>query len=59
MSGQGRRPLKVGLFLGLFERFMDGRTGRWTDIAAMAHRAEEIGFDSLWLPDHLLMQQGD
>ena len=58
MSEQRRRPLKVGLFLGMFERFMDGRTARWTDIVAMAHKAEEVGFDSIWLPDHLLMQLG-
>jgi alkanesulfonate monooxygenase SsuD/methylene tetrahydromethanopterin reductase-like flavin-dependent oxidoreductase (luciferase family) len=33
---------------------MDGRTARWTDLVAMAHQAEEVGFDSLWLPDHFL-----
>jgi alkanesulfonate monooxygenase SsuD/methylene tetrahydromethanopterin reductase-like flavin-dependent oxidoreductase (luciferase family) len=56
MSDQRRRPLKVGLFIGLFEGDMDGRTPRWTDIAAMAHNAEAIGFDSLWLPDHFLIR---
>ena len=32
---------------------MDGRTPRWDDIAAMAQTAEEIGFDALWVSDHL------
>src|SRR5262245_7636333 len=31
---------------------------RWADIAAMARRAEEVGFDSLWLVDHLLSRRG-
>ena len=35
--------------------FMSSRTARWTDIAAMAHQAEEVGFDSVWLPDHFLI----
>jgi alkanesulfonate monooxygenase SsuD/methylene tetrahydromethanopterin reductase-like flavin-dependent oxidoreductase (luciferase family) len=56
MSDQRRRPLKVGLFIGLFEGFMNGRTATWTDIAAMAHKAEEVGFDSIWLPDHFLIR---
>jgi alkanesulfonate monooxygenase SsuD/methylene tetrahydromethanopterin reductase-like flavin-dependent oxidoreductase (luciferase family) len=35
---------------------MDGRTATWTDIVAMAHQAEEVGFDSIWLPDHFLIR---
>jgi alkanesulfonate monooxygenase SsuD/methylene tetrahydromethanopterin reductase-like flavin-dependent oxidoreductase (luciferase family) len=27
---------------------------RWTEYAAMAHAAEQSGFDSIWLGDHLL-----
>lgn len=50
-----RRPLKVGLFLPFAERMLDGETPRWADILAMAQLAEEIGFDSLWLGDHLLV----
>ena len=56
MSNPRRRPLKVGLFIGLFEGLMDGGTAAWTDIVAMAHKAEEVGFDSIWLPDHFLLQ---
>jgi alkanesulfonate monooxygenase SsuD/methylene tetrahydromethanopterin reductase-like flavin-dependent oxidoreductase (luciferase family) len=30
------------------------RAARWTEYAAMARAAEETGFDSIWLGDHLL-----
>lgn len=51
------RPLKVGLFLTPMENHVSGTT-RWQDLLAMATFAEEAGFDSLWLPDHLLVQWG-
>ena len=50
------RPLKVGLILPQIEDWMGGQTARWTDLLAMAQRAEALGFDSLWLVDHLLYQ---
>ncbi len=55
MSVQHRRPLKVGLYFPPIEGRMDGHTPRWTDIVAPALRAEEVGFDSVWLPDHLMI----
>ena len=30
------------------------RVVRWPEVVAMAHAAEEVGFDSIWLGDHLL-----
>ena len=51
-----RRPFKLGLFVPTFEQPWSGRGPRWADIAALARRAEEIGFDSFWLPDHLLFR---
>ncbi len=54
MESSGRRALKVGLVLPQFEDLMAGRTARWNDLLAMARRAEALGFDSLWLVDHLL-----
>jgi probable F420-dependent oxidoreductase len=53
VSGR-KRPLKVGLMLPDTEREMAGGTARWRDLAAIAKRAEEIGFDSIWVADHLL-----
>jgi alkanesulfonate monooxygenase SsuD/methylene tetrahydromethanopterin reductase-like flavin-dependent oxidoreductase (luciferase family) len=50
------RPLKVGLFLPVGETMLDGDTAGWADLLAMARLAEEVGFDSLWVADHLLMR---
>ncbi len=50
--GQGR--LEVGIELPVFEGRFAGGTARWADILAIAQAAEACGFDSLWLPDHLL-----
>lgn len=50
------RKLRVGLWLPVIEGTMAGDTARWRDLVAIARRAEELGFDSLWLPDHLLFR---
>ena len=49
-----RRP-QIGLFLPVGETMLDGGTPRWADLLAMARLAEDVGFDSLWCADHLLM----
>ncbi|MBA2338544.1 MAG: LLM class flavin-dependent oxidoreductase [Acidimicrobiia bacterium] len=43
------RPLKVGIQLPEVERVV-----RWPELAEMAHTAEAIGLDSVWVGDHLL-----
>jgi alkanesulfonate monooxygenase SsuD/methylene tetrahydromethanopterin reductase-like flavin-dependent oxidoreductase (luciferase family) len=43
------RPLRVGVQLPEVERDV-----RWPEYRAMAVAAEELGFDSIWLGDHLL-----
>lgn len=43
------RPLRIGIQLPEVEREV-----RWAEYAAMARAAEEVGFDSLWVGDHLL-----
>jgi alkanesulfonate monooxygenase SsuD/methylene tetrahydromethanopterin reductase-like flavin-dependent oxidoreductase (luciferase family) len=43
------RPLRVGIQLPEVERDV-----RWQEYAAMARAAEESGFDSIWLGDHML-----
>ncbi|MEA2596871.1 MAG: hypothetical protein QOF01_3340 [Thermomicrobiales bacterium] len=50
------RPLKVGLFLPGAEEMASGTTPGWSDLLTMARLAEAVGFDSLWLPDHLLVR---
>lgn len=51
-----KRPLKIGIFLPFAEGAISGTTPRWDDIKHMALCAEEAGFDSLWLGDHLLFR---
>lgn len=46
-------PIGLGLNLPYVERSMAGRTPRWDDILAMAQRAESIGFDAVWVSDHV------
>lgn len=46
--------MKVGLVLIIAEREEIGRAFSYQETREIAHRAEENGFDSLWLYDHLL-----
>ena len=43
------RPLRVGVQLPEVEREV-----RWPEYVAMARAAEDVGFDSVWVGDHLL-----
>lgn len=52
----GKRPLKVGIMLPESEREMAGATAGWNDQLAMTLKTEELGFDSVWFCDHLLMK---
>ena len=49
---EGHRRLRVGIQLPEVERVV-----RWPEIRAMARLAEDAGFDSLWLGDHLLYRE--
>jgi probable F420-dependent oxidoreductase len=44
---------RLGLNLPYVEGSMDGSTPRWADILAMAETAEAIGFDAVWISDHV------
>lgn len=59
MSAAGKRPLKVGLYLPMAEGMMAGATPRWADMLAMAQRAEQVGFDSVWIADHFISKKAD
>jgi alkanesulfonate monooxygenase SsuD/methylene tetrahydromethanopterin reductase-like flavin-dependent oxidoreductase (luciferase family) len=48
------RSLEIGLVLPMEEAWTDGSTPRWVEIRELAVRAEEIGFDTVWIPDELL-----
>ena len=48
------RPLRIGVQLPEVEREV-----RWPEYAAMAAAAEEVGFDSIWVGDHMLYRGDD
>jgi probable F420-dependent oxidoreductase len=48
------RPCKIGVQLPEVERFVP-----WPELISMAQAAEAVGFDSLWLGDHLLYDLPD
>ncbi len=48
------RPLSVGVQLPEVER-----EARWDEVRRMAVLAEQVGFDSLWVGDHLLYRSQD
>jgi alkanesulfonate monooxygenase SsuD/methylene tetrahydromethanopterin reductase-like flavin-dependent oxidoreductase (luciferase family) len=56
VTASRRRPLKVGVELPIAES--KGRDGvpRWADVSRMAKCAEDVGFDSVWIEDHLLFR---
>jgi alkanesulfonate monooxygenase SsuD/methylene tetrahydromethanopterin reductase-like flavin-dependent oxidoreductase (luciferase family) len=54
-ASRPRRPLKVGINLPTVEGTLAGKTASWADLFDFAQRAEALGFDSLWVPDHLLL----
>ncbi len=53
------RNLKLGLVLPLYEDPETGRPHRWDELRAMAVLAEDIGFDTVWVPDELLWRVED
>lgn len=52
------RPLEVGLFLPVGDIAYRGSPSSWEDVLGITKRAEELGFDSIWLADHLLADFG-
>ena len=48
------RPLRVGVQLPEVERVV-----RWAEYASMARQAEDLGFDSIWVGEHLLYRYAD
>jgi len=49
-----QRRMRIGIQLPEVEREV-----RWPEYVAMAQAAEEVGFDTLWLGDHLLYRYAD
>ena len=51
------KQLEIGLVLYTGEVPPDRVTARWEELSALALRAEEIGFDTVWAPDELLWRR--
>jgi alkanesulfonate monooxygenase SsuD/methylene tetrahydromethanopterin reductase-like flavin-dependent oxidoreductase (luciferase family) len=51
--------LGLGVVLPMWERPPAGAAASWSEIAAMALRAEELGADTVWLPDEILWRVPD
>src|SRR5207244_3580424 len=51
-----RRNVRIGLALPQYDYSVAGeRPLRWETVAAHATRAEQLGYDSLWVSDHLFL----
>jgi probable F420-dependent oxidoreductase len=51
--------MKVGVVMPIGHDDPTGRVPGWAEIRDAAHAAEEAGFDSIWVYDHLLFRFGD
>jgi probable F420-dependent oxidoreductase len=49
-------PMKLGLALDIDEGSLHGSSPTFRDLKEMAQVAEQVGFDSLWLADHLIFR---
>jgi alkanesulfonate monooxygenase SsuD/methylene tetrahydromethanopterin reductase-like flavin-dependent oxidoreductase (luciferase family) len=54
VDSSSARPLRVGVQLPEVER-----VARWPELARMATTAEALGYDSIWVGDHLLYRYPD
>jgi probable F420-dependent oxidoreductase len=52
-SSAGDRMIRLGLNLPDAEGSMGGLTPGWPDTLAMAQAAETVGFDAVWISDHV------
>lgn len=50
------RPVRLGLPLPTIQAPMNTAKSRWSDYHSIALWAEEVGFDTVWIPDELLWQ---
>lgn len=49
-----RRAMGIGIMMPTSDESAFGGTPRFTDLLAMAQKAEALGFDSIWIPDHFV-----
>ena len=46
--------LKIGYLLPTLDDPVTGETHRWPELVSLAQRAEEVGFDTIWVSDEFL-----
>jgi len=51
--------MKIGLYIANGDGYMSGTINRWSDVLTIARTAEEAGFDSLWVADHMIFRFED
>ena len=56
MESGKQRPLQVGLYIPNGDGEMGSGNRRWRDVLELARLAESVGFDSVWVADHLLFR---
>lgn len=49
------RKLQIGVSMPTWH-YEDGRPARWEEMQEVARLVEDAGFDSLWVPDHLIRE---
>jgi probable F420-dependent oxidoreductase len=54
MQTSPQQRMKFGVILDISEDSLEGRTPSFRDLREMSLIAEQVGFDSLWLADHLI-----
>jgi alkanesulfonate monooxygenase SsuD/methylene tetrahydromethanopterin reductase-like flavin-dependent oxidoreductase (luciferase family) len=59
VTAASQRPLKIGLHLPNGDGYVSCGINRWPDVLAMTHLAEEAGFDSVVVADHMLFRFDD
>ena len=59
MQTTPQQRMKIGIILDISEDSLDGRTPTFRDLREMAQISEQVGFDSLWLADHLIYRFPD
>ncbi|MEZ4505504.1 MAG: LLM class flavin-dependent oxidoreductase [Thermomicrobiales bacterium] len=50
----GKRPIDVGLIITTVEDRERNWTLSWPEIRELVTTGEAVGFDSVWIPDHLI-----
>jgi alkanesulfonate monooxygenase SsuD/methylene tetrahydromethanopterin reductase-like flavin-dependent oxidoreductase (luciferase family) len=51
-----KRQMGIGIMMPTSEGSAFGPIPRFSDIVEVARKAEELGFNGLWFPDHFIMQ---